>query len=246
MQVALFVPCYIDDLYPEVAMATLKVLEKVGCKVIYPKEQSCCGQPFLNNGLLDEARKLADRFVDIFDGYDAIVAPSSSCISAVKHRYEGVTTDRRYPQLRSKVYELCEFLHDMIGVEHLKFDTAFPHRVGLHNSCHGLRELDLASPSELHIPHFSKIKSVLSKVEGIELFEPSRDECCGFGGTFSTGEAAVSAMMGRDRIADHLRNDIEYITGVDNSCLMHMEGLAKRDDTQVRFIHVSQILAGVE
>ena len=244
MKVALFVPCYINDFYPEAALAALDVLEKLGCEVIYPKNQSCCGQPFLNNGLVDEARKLADRFVDTFYDYDYIVSPGSSCISAVKHRYEGVTSDLRYPEMRSRLYELFEFLHDIIGVENLKFDNAFPHRVGLHNSCHALRELDLASPSELNIPHFSKIKAVLSKVEGIEIIEPSRDECCGFGGTFSTSEEAVSAMMGRDRIEDHLRNGVEIITGVDNSCLMHMEGLAKRDGTKVKFVHAAQILAG--
>jgi len=246
MRVALFIPCYIDDLYPETAVATLEVLERVGCDVVYPEGQTCCGQPFLNNGLIEEARVLADRFVHLFDGYDAIVAPSSSCISAVRHRYEGVTTDERYSHLRPKVYELCEFLHDIIGVDNLHLESSFPHRVGLHNSCHGLRELGLASPSELAIPHFSKIRSVLSKVKGIEIFEPSRDECCGFGGTFSTGEAAVSAMMGRDRIADHMHNPIEFITGVDRSCLMHMEGVAKRDGTPIRFIHISQILAGAQ
>jgi len=244
VKVALFVPCYINDFYPEAAMATLDVLEGHGCDVVYPEGQSCCGQPFLNNGLVGEARRLANRFVDIFSGYDYIVSPGSSCISAVKHRYEDVVTDKRYSDMQPKVFELCEFLHDVIGVDNLSFGHAFPHRVGLHNSCHALRELHLASPSELNIPHFSKIKAVLSKVEGIEIIEPSRDECCGFGGTFSTAEAEVSVMMGRDRVADHMKNGVAYIAGVDNSCLMHMEGLAKRDGTAVKFIHVAQILAG--
>ena len=244
MKVALFIPCYINDFYPEAAISTLNVLEKAGCEVVYPENQSCCGQAFLNNGLVDEARKLADRFVDTFYDYDYIVSPGSSCISAVKHRYEGVSTDERYTLMRPRVYELCEFLHDVIGLDNLNFDTTFHGRVGLHNSCHGLRELELASPSELNIPHFSKIKALLSKVKGIEILEPSRDECCGFGGTFSTGEEAVSAMMGRDRIADHMKNGVEIITGVDLSCLMHMEGLAKRDGTPIRFVHIAQILAG--
>ncbi len=245
-RIGLFVPCYVNDFYPDAAMATLEVLEAHGFEVVYPEGQSCCGQPFLNNGMTHEAKELADRFVGLFCDFDYVVGPSSSCIGAVKHRYAGVTGDARYPLMRKKVYELCEFLHDVVGVENLKFPRPFPKRVGLHNSCHALRELELAAPSELAIPHYSKIKAVLSKVEGIEIVEPSRDECCGFGGTFSVQEPAVSAMMGRDRIADHRANGIELMAGVDMSCLMHMEGLARRDGTPMRFVHVAQILAGRE
>jgi L-lactate dehydrogenase complex protein LldE len=244
MQVALFVPCYIDDFYPDAAMAVLDVLEAVGCEVVYPEQQTCCGQPFLNNGLRDEARPLADHFVGTFAGYDYVVSPGSSCISAIKHRYEDVVTDGRYAGLRPRLYEFCEFLHDVIGVENLRFPGAFRGRVGLHNSCHGLRELELASASELNIAPFSKIKAVLARADGLEIVEPSRDECCGFGGTFSVDEGAVSAMMGRDRIADHRRQGVEIMTGVDLSCLMHMEGLAKRDGTPMRFVHVAQLLSG--
>ena len=243
-KVGLFVPCYVNDFYPDAALSTLEVLEAHGFDVEYPENQSCCGQPFLNNGMIDEARPLADRFVGLFADYDYVVAPSSSCIGAAKFRYDGVTTDARYPLLRPKLYELCEFLHDVVGVGNLRFDCSFPRRVGLHNSCHAIRELGLAAPSELNISHYSKIKAVLAKVEGIEIVEPSRDECCGFGGTFSVQEADVSAMMGRDRIADHIANGVDIMAGVDMSCLMHMEGLAKRDGTKMQFVHVAQILAG--
>ena len=242
-RVGLFVPCYVNDFYPEAAMATLEVLEDHGFAVEYPDGQSCCGQPFLNNGLIDEARPLADRFVELFADYDYVVAPSSSCIGAVKFRYEGVTRDARYPLLRPRLYELCEFLHDVVGVENLRFSPCHA-RVGLHNSCHAVRELGLATPSELNIPHYSKIKAVLSRVEGLEIVEPSRDECCGFGGTFCVQEPDVSAMMGRDRLADHLANGVEIMAGVDMSCLMHMEGLAKRDGTTMRFVHVAQLMRG--
>lgn len=244
MKAALFVPCYINDFYPQTAMATLKVLEAHGCEVVYPPQQSCCGQPLLNNGMIEEARPLAQRWVETFAGYDYVISPGSSCISAIIHRYGDVVSDPRYDEMRPRIYELFGFLHDIIGIENLAFKSPFPHRVGLHNSCHALRELHLASASELNIPSYSKIKAVLSKVEGIELVEPSRDECCGFGGTFSVGEADVSAMMGRDRIDDHLQNGVDIVTGVDNSCLMHMEGLAKRDGTPVRFVHAAEILAG--
>ena len=243
-KVGLFVPCYVNDFYPEAALATLEILEAHGYEVEYPENQRCCGQPFLNNGLIDEGREFAEYFADTFEGYDYIVAPSSSCIGTAKYRYEGVLDAERHRALAPRLYELCEFLHDVVGVENLKLDHPFPHRVGLHNSCHALRELELASPSELIIPHYSKIERVLSRVEGIEIVRPSRDECCGFGGTFSVQESAVSAMMGRDRIADHRANDVEIMAGVDLSCLMHMEGLAKRDGTSMRFLHVAQILAG--
>ena len=242
-QVALFVPCYIDDFYPETAEATLRVLEAHGFEVVFPEGQSCCGQPFINNGLIREARGLADRFVALFASFDYVVAPSSSCVGAVRYRYEGVVSDARYPAFRGRVFELCEFLHDVVGVENLRFVKPLNRRVGLHNSCHALRELMLARPSELRVEPFSKIEAVLKRVPGLEVVLPSRDECCGFGGSFSVDETAVSAMMGRDRIADHLANGVDVMAGVDMSCLMHMEGLAKRDGTPMRFVHVAELMA---
>lgn len=243
-RVALFVPCYVNDFYPDAALSTLEVLEAHGFAVDYPANQSCCGQPFFNNGMIEEAKEFAHRFLDIFSPFDYVVAPSSSCIGTVRYRYAEIMEGHRSEVMTPKVFELCEFLHDVVGVEHLRFDKPFHRRVGLHNSCHAIRELNLATPSELHVPHYSKIKKVLSKVEGIEIVEPSRDECCGFGGTFSIQEADLSAMMGRDRLADHRANGVDIVAGVDMSCLMHMEGLAKRDGIPMRFLHVSQILAG--
>ena len=244
-RIALFVPCYVNDFYPDAALATLEVLEAHGFTVAYPENQRCCGQPFLNNGMADEAAALADAFVATFADYDYVVAPSSSCIGAVKHRYEGVVRDPRYPQLKERVYELCEFLHDVVGVENLRFPPCSL-RVGLHNSCHAMRELGLATPSEPNLPGCSKIEAVLARVEGLEVVKPSRDECCGFGGTFSVQEPAISAAMGRDRIADHRANGVEVMAGVDMSCLMHMEALARRDGTPMRFVHVAQLMRGDE
>ncbi|ADV45302.1 (Fe-S)-binding protein [Nitratifractor salsuginis] len=243
-RVGLFVPCYIDDFYPNVALSTLEVLEEHGFAVEYPRPQHCCGQPLLNNGLKEEAKDFAQHFVDLFEEYDYVVSPAGSCISTAKFRYEGLIKAQRLAAFTPKLFELCEFLHDVVGVENLKLKHSFPHRVGLHNSCHALRELQLASPSERNIPHFSKIEAVLSQVEGIEIVRPDRDECCGFGGTFSLQEHAVSAAMGRDRIADHRGKGVSIMTGVDRSCLMHMEGLARRDKTPMRFVHVAEILAG--
>jgi len=243
-KVGLFIPCYIDDFYPNVALSTLELLEAHGFDVLYPEQQRCCGQPFLNNGLREEGRDFARYFVETFEDYDYVVAPAGSCIATARYRYEGLVDAQRLDAFTPKLFELCEFLHDVVGVENLQLKHPFPHRVGLHNSCHALRELELGAPSELNIPHFSKIKAVLSRVEGIEIVDPARDECCGFGGTFSLQETAVSAMMGRDRIADHRAQGVDIMTGVDRSCLMHMEGLARRDGTPMRFLHVAEILAG--
>ncbi len=243
-RVGLFIPCYIDDFYPNVALSTLELLETHGFEVEYPEGQRCCGQPFLNNGMLQEGAGFARHFVETFEPYDYVVAPAGSCIATARHHYEGLVEADRLAALIPKLFELCEFLHDVVGIENLQLHHPFPHRVGLHNSCHALRELELGAPSELNIPHFSKIKAVLSRVEGIRIVDPTRDECCGFGGTFSVQEWAVSAAMGRDRIADHRQQGVEIMTGVDRSCLMHMEGLARRDGTPMRFLHVAEILAG--
>ncbi|WP_456432710.1 (Fe-S)-binding protein [Nitratifractor sp.] len=244
MRVALFVPCYVDQFYPEAAMATLEVLQAHGCTVEYPRGQTCCGQPFFNNGLLDEAYELAERFVALFEGYDAIVAPSSSCVATVRHRYGTLSDAERFAHICSHTYELCEFLHDVIGPERLRFERPFPLRVGLHNSCHAIRELHEARSSEEMTDPFDKIAAVLAKVPDIEVVPPGRDECCGFGGSFSVMEPEVSAAMGLDRIADHRSNGVDLIAGADRSCLMHMEGLARKRGIPIGFAHVAEILAG--
>ncbi len=243
-RVGLFIPCYIDDFYPNVALSTLEILESYNFEVEYPMQQRCCGQPFLNNGMKEEGAKFAKHFLETFEKFDYVVAPAGSCIATARYRYSGLIDEKRLASFTPKLFELCEFLYDVVGIENLSFKSPFPYRVGLHNSCHALRELGLGSSSEQNIPQFSKIKAVLSRVEGIEIVDPSKDECCGFGGTFSIQESAVSAKMGRDRILDHKNQGVNIITGVDRSCLMHMEGLAKRDGTNIRFIHIAEILAG--
>ncbi len=241
-RVGLFIPCYIDDFYPDVAMATLEVLEANGFLVEYPPQQSCCGQPFINNGLINEAKSLADKFFKIFKNFDYIVAPSSSCISTVKHRYKTLLDRNQFEILSKKSYELCEFLYDIVGLDNLVIPKPYRGKVGIHNSCHAVRELNLVSPSELKISHYSKIKAILQKIDGLLIYETKRDECCGFGGTFSVAEPEISVMMGRDRIKEHLDNKVPIIVGVDMSCLMHLEAIAKRDKRHLDFYHISQIL----
>jgi L-lactate dehydrogenase complex protein LldE len=148
-----------------------------------------------------------------------------------------------FDHLRANTFELCEYLVDVAGVT--KVEGEFPRKVGLHMSCHGLRELRLGRSSERMVPDFNKVRQLLAQLKGIELIELSRpDECCGFGGTFAVTEEAVSSLMGRDRIADHVRGGAEVITGFDVSCLMHLEGIIRREQIPLRVMHVAEILEG--
>ena len=241
-KVGLFIPCYVDQLYPHVGLATLHILKKLGTEIEFPEEQTCCGQPMANMGCAHQAEPLARRFLRIFKDYDAVVAPSGSCVSMVRNHYEQwLAGEPGFEHLRTHIYELCEYLVEVAGVKQV--DGDFAHRVGLHMSCHGVRELGLARGSERMIPPFNKVRGLLSQLRGIDIKELSRpDECCGFGGTFSVTEEAVSSLMGRDRIADHEHAGAEVIAGFDMSCLMHMEALIKRANKPMRVMHVAEIL----
>ena len=241
MQVALFIPCYIDQLYPNVGIATLQLLEKLGCDVTFPLEQTCCGQPMANSGFASSSNGCDTNFVKNFSSFDYIVAPSGSCVLHVKEHLKDEAHPEKAVQIRKNIYELTEFLTDVLKVESI--NASFPYKVGLHNSCHGQRGLGLSSMTERMLPQFSKPEQLLSMVKGIQLSKPKRnDECCGFGGTFCVFEEAVSVKMGKDRIAEHDDNDVDYITGGDTSCLMHLEGILKRQGSKVRTIHIAEIL----
>jgi L-lactate dehydrogenase complex protein LldE len=243
-QVGLFVPCYIDQLYPDVAWATIEVLERYGCTVDFPPSQTCCGQPMANTGCTSEVLPLARRFLAIFGKYEYVVCPSGSCTAMVRHHYEEYFhVEAAFEALKSRVFELTEFLVDVLKVE--KIGGRFPHRVGLHQSCHGLRELRLGSSSEVVGPAFSKAKKLLETIDDLSLVELKRpDECCGFGGTFAVNEEAVSCMMGLDRLHDHEQAGTEVLTANDMSCLMHLQGLILRQKKPIRVMHLAQILAG--
>ncbi len=243
MRVALFIPCYIDQVYPHVGMATARLLRRFGVTDLhFPEGQTCCGQPMANTGCTAAAAPLAKRFLDVFDEFDAVVAPSGSCVAMVRHHYDDLIGDReRLDRVKHKTYELCEFLTDILGVESVS--GTFGHRVGLHNSCHGLRELRLGSDSERVGPRYSKVGQLLEGLDGITLSELSRpDECCGFGGTFAVDEEAVSCLMGLDRLADHVQAGTEIMTAGDMSCLMHLEGLIRRQSLPIRVMHIAEIL----
>ncbi|MCD8740007.1 (Fe-S)-binding protein [Mucilaginibacter roseus] len=241
MKVGLFVPCYINQFYPKVAIDTLELLEKLGLEVGYPLNQTCCGQPMANSGYEHLTGSTNELFTQNFAGYDYIVSPSGSCTLHIKDHLHSDKAPAEAKSIRSRIYELTEFLTDVIKVDSIK--ASFPYRVGVHQSCHGQRGLKLAQMTELTAPAFSKPEQLLNMVDGIELIPLTRaDECCGFGGTFCVAEEAVSVKMGKDRVADHIKNNAEYITAADMSCLMHMEGILKRQNSPVKVMHIAEIL----
>ena len=241
MTVGLFIPCYVNQFYPNAAKATLQLLQKLGVDVTYPPDQTCCGQPMANSGFEYLSQDCNDLFIKNFSGFDYIVAPSASCILHVKDHLHSEKNEEQARLVRSRVFELVEFLTDILKIE--KLDASFPHKVGLHHSCHGLRGLHLAQMSELNAPSFSKPEKLLSMVNGLEQVTLDRaDECCGFGGTFCVSEEAVSVKMGKDRITDHTKNGAEFITSSDLSCLMHLEGILQRNKSKLKIVHIAEIL----
>ena len=223
MRIALFVTCIGDTLFPETGKAVVTVLERLGHEVVFPAEQTCCGQLHLNSGYRAEAEKLADRWVSIFEGYDAIVSPSSSCVGTLRELH---------PELEGRLFELSELLVHRLGVEDV--GASFPHRVTYHPTCHSLRVTRVGdAPLRL-----------LRAVRGIDLVElPEADECCGFGGTFAVKNADTSLAILADKCACIDSTGAEVCTAVDGSCLLHIGGGLERRGDGVRTMHLAEILA---
>jgi L-lactate dehydrogenase complex protein LldE len=239
VRVALFITCFNDTLFPETGRATVEVLERIGVEVDFPYAQTCCGQMHFNTGYQREAIPLVRRFVDVFSGYDAVVAPSGSCVSMVRELYPmaaDLAGDQRLAErvdeLGPKVFELSEFLVKQLGVTDV--GAYYPHRVTYHPTCHSLRMLKVGeAPLEL-----------LGNVRGIDLVKLSEaEECCGFGGTFAVKNADTSAAMLSDKIRRILDTEAEVCTAGDNSCLMHIGGGLNRLRAGVGTVHLAQILA---
>jgi L-lactate dehydrogenase complex protein LldE len=244
VKAALFVPCYVDAFFPEVGIATLELLERLGVEVTYPLNQTCCGQPMANSGCTDDAAGAEALFVENFAGFDYVVTPSGSCTHHVRDHLTAIPQTAQVRDVRSRVYELIEFLYDVLGVREFPW-AEFRHVVGLHIGCASLRALRLAKMSEIAEAPFSKPAELLGAVRGLRMVAPQRpDECCGFGGTFSVFEEPVSARMGYDKVNDHHGAGAEYIVSGDMSCLMHQKGCAERLGLPVKFIHIAQILNG--
>jgi L-lactate dehydrogenase complex protein LldE len=227
VRVALFLTCFNDTLFPEVGKAVVTVLERLGCEVDFPLEQTCCGQMHLNTGYGSEAAKLATRFTGVFAPYDMIVTPSGSCAGTVREGYPTLLGLQGPP-----VHEFTEFLVDVLGVTDV--GANFPHRVTYHPTCHSLRALKVGD----------RPYRLLREVRGIDLVElPAAAECCGFGGTFSVKNPDVSTAMLGDKIRHVLDTGAEVLTAVDTSCLMHIGGGLGHQRAGVRAVHIAEILA---
>jgi L-lactate dehydrogenase complex protein LldE len=242
MRASLFITCYNDTLFPETGQAAVRLLERLGVEVEFQPEQTCCGQMHANTGFKREAFGLARRFVNIYREAEAVVIPSSSCVAMIRDQFFGLLEDfgdhalrTEFAALLPRVWELSEFLTDKLGVDDV--GAYFPHKVTYHASCHGLRALALGDrPARL-----------LGKVRGLEL-APLRnlDRCCGFGGTFSVKNGEVSSAMLAVKLEDVLETRAEYVTALDNSCLMHMGGALHRQYAGMRTIHMAEILASTQ
>jgi L-lactate dehydrogenase complex protein LldE len=242
MRVALFATCFNDTMWPETPKAVITVLERLGVTVEFPLEQTCCGQMFTNTGYAREALPLVERFDAVFSEYDAVVAPSGSCVGSVRHQHAGVARGCGRPELAErattaagKVYEFSELLVDVLGVTDV--GATFPHRVTYHPTCHSLRMLRVAD----------KPLRLLREVRGIDLVDlPEAEECCGFGGTFAMKNADTSVAMGSDK-AQHVRETgAEVLVAGDNSCLAHIGGLLTRQRAGIRVMHLAEVLASTE
>jgi L-lactate dehydrogenase complex protein LldE len=230
VRIALFVTCVGDTMSPEAGRATVAVLERLGHEVVFPAEQTCCGQLHVNSGYQDDAARLARRFVDVFGDCEVVVAPSSSCVGAVRELYPrllGVS----HPVLE-RVFELSELLVHHLGVDDV--GARFPHRVTYHPTCHSLR-MTRVGDAPLRL---------LRQVEGLELVElPRAEECCGFGGTFSLENADTSSAMLADKCDDIATTGAEFCSALDASCLLQIGGGLSRRRTTTRPIHLAEILA---
>jgi L-lactate dehydrogenase complex protein LldE len=228
VRVALFITCLNDALFPEAGKATVTLLERLGVTVDFPTAQTCCGQMHYNTGYQSDAAALARAFAAAFAGYEYVVAPSGSCAAMVRHIHPTIAADE--PAV--PVLELSEFLIDVLGVEDV--GAYFPHKVTYHPTCHSLRLLKLGD----------RPQRLLRAVAGLELEElPGAQECCGFGGTFAVKNPDVSAAMGTDKVANAVRSGADYLVAADNSCLMHISGLAQRSGAPLTTIHLAQVLA---
>lgn len=236
MKISLFIPCFVDQLLPEVGLDTVRVLRRLGCDIDFPCDQTCCGQPAFNSGYWDDARPLAERFVEIFGRAEAVVCPSGSCTTMVRNFYPQLLAnsplEKQAIELGKRVLEFSEFVVKVAKVTDIC--ASFPHRVTYHDACHALRELRLKQePREL-----------LRHVRGLELVEmPYSEECCGFGGTFSTKFPMISGAMGETKVGNAVASGAEYLTSTDPSCLLHLDGILRRQNSSVRTIYIASILA---
>ncbi len=236
MKVQIFIPCFIDQLYPQTAFNMVKVLEKATCEVVYNTNQTCCGQPAFNAGFVDESRAVCSKFLKDFDGADYIVAPSASCVGFVRNYYgkifDNSAQHNQVKNLGKRMYEFSEFLTDVLKIEN--FGAELQGKATYHDSCAALREYKIKTGP----------RRLLSYVKGLELVEMNDVEtCCGFGGTFAVKYEAISAGMADQKITNALETGAEYIISTDISCLMQMDGFIENKNLPLKTMHLADVLA---
>lgn len=235
--VTLFVQCLVDSLYPEVGTAMVHLFDNLDIPVDIPADQTCCGQPAFNSGYRKEATVAAKRFIEIFEDSQVIVCPSGSCVDMVKHQYPGLFEDgsswqKRALGISSKIFELTEYLVDILGLEDV--GASFDGRVTYHDSCHLLRNLGVQAPPRRLIAH----------VRGCQLIEMAHaDKCCGFGGTFAVKYPDISTAILEEKIDHIVEARVDAVVGCDISCLMNIQGMLSRKNSSIKTLHIAQLLA---
>ncbi len=236
MTVDIFIPCFIDQIYPETGMNMVKILEKFGVTVNYNEDQTCCGQMAFNSGFWDEAKELGEKFINDFPNDRPVVSPTASCTGYVKNYYGKLFFNTglhlEYKRLQRNMYEFTDFLVNVLKVE----DTGatFEHKVTYHDSCAALREYKLNDEP----------RKLLKNVAGLELVEmEDRDVCCGFGGTFSVKHEAISSAMVEQKVLNAVDTEADFIVSTDSSCLMHQEGYIRKNKKPIKVIHIADVLA---
>lgn len=237
-KITLFVQCLVDGIYPEVGESMVAIFRKLGINLTCPTDQTCCGQPAFNSGYRNEARVAAQRFIDIFESSEAIVCPSGSCVTMVRHHYPQLFADdpawlQRARNVAAKTFELTEYLVDVLKVDDL--GSRYAGVVTYHDSCHLLRNLRIKEQP----------RRLLSKISGLEFVEMhNSDYCCGFGGSFSFKYADISAAMVGDKVENIIASGADTVVGCDMGCLMNIQGMLSRRGSSVKTMHIAQLLAG--
>jgi L-lactate dehydrogenase complex protein LldE len=236
MKVQLFIPCFVDQLYPETAFSTIKLLEKAGCDVSYNPGQTCCGQPAYNAGYWEQAKETGTKFLSDFSETNYIVAPSASCVGMVKNGYNDLFTNttvhNKCRTLQGNIFELSDFLVNVLKKDY--FGAELEGKAVYHDSCSGLRECKIREEPRL----------LLEKVHGLEMMEmKDTDMCCGFGGTFAVKFDAISSAMAEQKVNHALDQDADYIISTDLSCLMHLQGYIDKNNIALKTMHLADVLA---
>ncbi len=236
MEVDIFIPCFIDQLFPDTGFNMVKLLERLEIQVNYNTKQTCCGQMAFNSGYWDEASELGEKFLKDFSTGNIVVGPSASCISMVKNHYpklfHNTSKHNELRELRSNIIEITDYLVNHLHITN--FGAIFPHKVTIHDSCAAKREYGLTS----------EVRTLLAKVKDIEIVEmPESDTCCGFGGTFSVKDEAISTAMAQQKVENAMSTGAEYIVSTESSCLLHIDAYIKKHNLPIKTIHIVDILA---